>query len=121
MKFDFANASGAQLDVSTALSAIGDLAVDLCFHVAHVCQRLEIERRLVNKRLSHFQKLSPESPASGNRPGLQQGQPLPGSHSGLIVTCESIEGIGHVSRIAFGAQSQIDAINIAFAGEVIQP
>src|SRR5204862_2035953 len=85
-QFDFPYTSCPQLNVSSGLPPIGDLAIHSCFHVAHFCQGLEIERRLVNKRSRHFQEPAAKSSAPRDRPGFQQSEPLPRSHSRPVVT-----------------------------------
>jgi len=48
-KFDFTNAAGSQLHISIRLSACRDLPIQPRFHIAHVGEGFQIERRIKNE------------------------------------------------------------------------
>src|SRR5262249_25214345 len=119
-QLDFANAAGAEFDVAAALLADGHLLIDLALDASHFFQRFEVKGPVVNEGIRHFYKSLSQRAVAGDGPGFQERQSLPRLAARLVVTFEAVERVGDIARLAFRAQPQIDAVDVAFARELAQ-
>src|SRR5262249_29313616 len=75
---------------------------------------------VVNERARHFEESPAQRAVAGDGPGFQERQSLPRLAARLVVTFEAVERVGDIARLAFRAQPQIDAVDVAFAREFAQ-
>src|SRR5262245_53928188 len=90
-QFDFADAAASEFHVSIALPTGQNLLVDARFHLANLAEDAGIKQRRVYIRSGHLEKPTSQIPASGDRPGLQQGQAFPRSQTRTVIPLVTVQ------------------------------
>jgi hypothetical protein len=120
-EFQFSNPPRAQLHIPMLMSAPRDLFIDHLFDgtdIAHNCQRplprQGLEIRLQNKSFDHPHERLSDRRRTGDRPGLEQRQPLPHLATVGIVLFVSFDRSCELADRTLCAQPQINAKHRTF-------
>ena len=118
-ELDFANASGATLDVVVHLAA-RDFGGDRRFHFAQAIERGEVQVAAVHERTQGLQPRLASGDIARHRARFQPGIALPVAAFALEVLIHRRERQRHAAGAAERTQAQVDAMAEAINGGFIQ-
>ncbi len=121
-ELDLADAAAAELDVVTGDGErlVAAHGVDLALHRVHVGDRREVEILAPDEGRQFGQEPFARRDVAGDRPGLDEGRPLPVLPGRLVIDIGRGEAERRRRRAGIGAEPVIDPVDIAVAGPLLQ-